>query len=197
MQELLKSKRFRSGWALLSRSELSGSDRAAAINGVIRMLSAENMTLDDLLEAACRGAVMTTSVRNGAPFEPGLHSVGRQFRPGFDGIKVHVDPNPKEKVHATTRTNCEQKGGMAHDMMPTLLIGSVLIDDELSNPRAAYGVVRFISDGPDEWGPLRVYGTDLDAARHAVNHKSRIEGKVMRPSSSTLLPILTEVREVA
>lgn len=199
MQELLNSKRFRSSWALLSRTELNVADRAAAINGVMRILGTENLTLQDLLEAACRGSARIPVEAAGTrPAEPASARRDTGFKPGFEHIKVNIEPSPNmggdqaRAQHAYSRM--KTVGG---EDVPNLLIGMVRIDDALSNPRAAYGVIILSSDTDVEWGPLRVYGTDLDTARHARDHQIRVEGRVMQPSSPRHMPILTELRAVA
>lgn len=199
MHELLTSKRFRSSWALLSRTELSVADRTAAINGVMRILATENHTLQDLLEAACRGSApvrVDPVVGRAADAEPARRDAG--FKPGFDHIKVHVEPTPNPSVDQKRAQHAySSMRTVGGEDAPKLLIGTVRIDDALSNPRAAYGVITVSSDTDGEWGPLRVYGTDLDTARHARDHQIRIEGRVMQPSSPRHMPILTELRAVA
>jgi hypothetical protein len=198
MHDLLLSNRFRNSWAMLSRSELSPEDRTAAMSGVIRLLASHNVTLDDLLDCAVRGCAPRR------PEEPATRAAAETAqdaasrpRKGFGGLAVEVAPSDETARERDLGRRAETAyAKVGETILPEMLTGTVLIDDDRSNPRAAIGVVTIVSE-LSRFGPVMVYGVDLDAARDAVNRRSKVEGRLIKASNPDHLPTLTEVRMVA
>lgn len=195
MHDLLQSKRFRSSWALLSHGELRDGDRTAAINGVMRLLATANVDLDDLLRAAVKGCKPGSD----APRNDSAETDPKPRKSGFDNLDIEVNPGPKrsqadfrraQQAYASVQKSFE-------DGVPTTLVGIARIDDQKSNPRAAYGVITIVVDNDREFGPMMVYGSDLDAARDSMNRRTKVEGLLKPASNPSHLPTLTEVRMVA
>ena len=209
VHDLLLSTRFRAAWERLSREEMSPEDREASINGVVRMLSAGGLTLADVLAAAVEGSRRRAERTAGtakadphparsddAPVDPARPPVRRS---GLSGLSVEVRTGDGEEEPAKRRAHRAYsdvaEAETARDL-PRTLTGTVRIDDERSNPRAAYGVAVIVAD-EREFGPVMLYGSDLDAARDAINHRRSVEGRVVVPSNPESMPTLVDVRAVA
>lgn len=196
MHDLLQSKRFKSSWALLSHKELRDADRAAAINGVMRLLATTNVDLDHLLNAAVKGSKPESTTATTEP-KPTVET-GTETRARKSDLDIEVNATPKrpnpdyrraEEAYSTVKHACDGE-------MPTPMSGIARIDGEKSNPRAAYGVITLVVDN-DEFGPMMVYGGDLDTARDSMNRSIRVQGMLKPASNPSHLPTLTEVRMMA
>ena len=210
MHDLLLSTRFRAAWERLSREEMSPEDREASINGVVRMLSAGGLTLEDVLAAAVEGsrrrtgrtAGTATTGRAAPPADQTRTDPPRPAmrRSGLSGLSVEVPAGDgDEGVKHRTRHACADADAAEADAgrdLPRTLTGTVRIDVERSNPRAAYGVAVIVAE-EREFGPVMLYGSDLDAARDAANHHRSVEGRIVVPSNPESMPTLVDVRALA
>lgn len=189
MHTLISSNKFKAAWSRLDAAE--HGDRMAAFEGIRRLLAAQGLTLDQLLECAVRGAAAKLE----QPTSPELQgqTASAQGKPNFEQTfagfgDIFARMRATRQSNPTFRAAPRPKRILQGGEIPNTIVGTVTIDEIRPTSYGRMAVIS-VEDASQIFSPIVAFDSDLiSKLQEAQSAKAPIRATLVPPGNKGSMP---------